>query len=212
MDKEKKNKAVKAVGMAKAAAPGKVVNGKKSDVRLRYNKAVEYGNYTLQLYRKAVWDNEKGRVIDLDYIAVRAAGEHFVAEIYEHCDMFHYLKELVNEDKTGEFTPYIVMLCRNIHFVSTSADSYFHNVVSLASSVSIEPLILKEGFEMSENVSNVKFMEALKSIREKWIAKRAEELAAMKEASDGYSEEDARADAAAEVAEEELRGRFCRGL
>lgn len=205
MDKEKNNKTGKVAGMAKAAAPGRAVNGKKSDVRLRYNKVVEYGNYTLQLYRKAVWDNEKNRVIDLDYIAVRAAGEHFLAEIYEHCDMFHYLKELVNDDKTGEFTPYIVMLCRNIHFVSTSADSYFHNVVSLASSVSIEPRILKEGFEISENVSNAKFMDALKSIREKWIAKREEELAAMKEASDEYSGEDERADAAAEVAEEELR-------
>lgn len=202
MDKEKRTG--KSVMAAKAAKPSTATIGKKKDQKiLRHGKSVQYGNYVVQLYRKALWDD--GKVIDLDYLVVRAVGDHFTAEIFEHSEMFHYLSGLINDDKEGQYAPYITMLCRNIHFVSTSADGYFHNVVSLASSVSIEPRILKEGFEVGENVSNTKFMEALKDIREKWITKREEELALMEEKEAEYTDEEARADAAADICEEEMK-------
>ena len=61
----------------------------KNQKRLRYNNCVHIGNFKLQLYQKAVWDEQKGTVLNLQYIIVQPVNEHFSVEIYEHSSMFH---------------------------------------------------------------------------------------------------------------------------
>ena len=178
---------------------------KKEEKRLRYNNCINIGNFKLQLYQKAVWDGEKGQVINLEYIMISPVNEHFSVEIYEHSDMFHYLKELVNDNNENGYDKYVELLCRNILFTSTSADSYFHNIISLFESVSMCPLLLKEGYEMSKNATNAKVKETITEICRKWLANYEKELELAGKKSDEYSEEDARADAAAEIAEEEAK-------
>ena len=177
---------------------------KKEEKRLRYNKSIEIGNFKLCLYRKAVWDNQKRDACNIDYISIQPVNEHFEVLIYEHSDMFHYIKELVNDNNENGYK-YVELLCRNILFTSTSADSYFHNIIALFESVSICPLLLKEGYEVSKNASNAKVKEAITEICRKWLANYEKELEETKHKSDDYSEEDARADAAAEIAEEEAQ-------
>lgn len=178
---------------------------KKEEKRLRYNKSIEIGNFKLCLYRKAVWDNQKRDAYNIDYISIQPVNEHFETLIYEHSDMFHYIKELVNDNNENGYDKYVELLCRNILFTSTSADSYFHNIIALFESVSICPLLLKEGYEVSKNASSAKVKEAITEICRKWLANYEKELEETKQKSDDYSEEDARADAAAEIAEEEAQ-------
>ena len=178
---------------------------KKEEKRLRYNKSIEIGNFKLCLYRKAVWDNQKRDACNIDYISIQPVNEHFEVLIYEHSDMFHYIKELVNDNNENGYDKYVELLCRNILFTSTSADSYFHNIIALFESVSICPLLLKEGYEVSKNASNAKVKEAITEICRKWLVNYEKELEETKHKSDDYYEEDARADAAAEIAEEEAQ-------
>ena len=175
----------------------------KNQKRLRYNNCVHIGNFKLQLYQKAVWDEQKGTVLNLQYIIVQPVNEHFSVEIYEHSSMFHYLKELINDDNVNGFDKYVEMLCRNILFVSTSVDSYFHNIVSLFESVSLCPLLLKEGYAISKEASNAKIKEAITEVCRKWLESYEKEVEEEKKKSEEYSEEDAKADAAADTCEEE---------
>ena len=175
----------------------------KNQKRLRYNNCVHIGNFKLQLYQKAVWVGQKGTVLNLQYIIVQPVNEHFSVEIYEHSSMFHYLKELINDDNVNGFDKYVEMLCRNILFVSTSTDSYFHNIVSLFESVSLCPLLLKEGYTISKEASNAKIKEAITEVCRKWLETYEKEIEEEKKKSEEYSEEDAKADAAADTCEEE---------
>ena len=177
-----------------------MANGPK---RLRYNQCIHIGNFKLQLYKKAVWDGQKGTVLDLQYILVQPVNEHFSVEIYEHSSMFHYLSDLINDDNVNGYDKYVEMLCRNILFVSTSADSYFHNTVSLFESVSLCPLLLKEGYAISKEASNAKVKEAITEVCRKWLETYEKEIEEEKKKSEEYSEEDAKADAAADICEEE---------
>lgn len=175
----------------------------KNQKRLRYNNCVHIGNFKLQLYQKAVWDGQKGTVLNLQYILVQPVNEHFSVEIYEHSSMFHYLSDLINDENVNGYDKYVEMLCRNILFVSTSPDSYFHNIVSLFESVSLCPLLLKEGYAISEQASNTRIKEAITEVCRKWLESYEKEVEEEKKKSEEYSEEDAKADAAADTCEEE---------
>ena len=172
-------------------------------MRLRYNQCIHIGNFKLQLYKKAVWDGQKGTVLDLQYILVQPVNEHFSVEIYEHSDMFHLLSDFINDDNANGFDAYVEMICRNILLAGTSADTYYHTIVSLFGSVSICPLLLKEGFEISKEANNAKIKEAITEVCRKWLETYEKEIEEEKKKSEEYSEEDAKADAAADICEEE---------
>ena len=76
----------------------------KNQKRLRYNNCVHIGNFKLQLYQKAVWDGQKGTVLNLQYIIVQPVNEHFSVEIYEHSSMFHYLSCFPSMQHSGTVT------------------------------------------------------------------------------------------------------------
>lgn len=177
---------------------------KKENKRLRCNHCVNIGNFKFQLYQKAVWDREKATVVNLQYILIMPVNEHFSVEIYEHSGMFHYLTELINDNDANGYDKYVEMISRNILFTSTSPDSFFHNIVSLFESVSICPLLLKEGFEVTEGASNAKFKEAITKVCRNWLETYENEIKEEMKKSEEYSEEDAKADAAADICEEEM--------
>ena len=175
-----------------------VAKGKK----IKPGDKFRFGDYTVSMFRRPVIDDmEHVKVRELEYFLVQMVDEHLRIEIPETSPSFQYIRHLIEEDE--DYEQFIVMMLSNMVFVVNNTDCFFHNAVKLVEVLQYDPLLLEKGYKNSK-VSNEGFMEMATRLRDKWLEAYKVELKHFGEKSDNYTDEDAREDAAADTAEEDL--------
>lgn len=170
--------------------------------KIKYGEKMHYGNYVISMFRRPVIDDEdKLKVRELDYFLVQPVNEHLRIELPETNPSFQYLRHLIENDDESDH--YIALVLSNMVFVASNVDCFFHNAVKLLEIVSYDPLLLKKG-HANASVTNEEFVGMVERLRNKWLEAYEVELKNFSHKSDEYGEDDAREDAAAEAAENEL--------